>query len=83
MVVDVVINRVRSRVGCGNFELIAGRRDEPEKTSLFVTSPDCTVGIATGLNPGGGHVILLFCNSFRPALGPTQPRGQWVKEFFP
>jgi hypothetical protein len=37
MAVDVVLNRARSRVGAGNFQLIAGRRNELEKTILFVT----------------------------------------------
>jgi len=43
--------------------------------------PGSSVGIATdygldgpGSNPGGDEIF----RPFRPALGPTQPREQWV-----
>jgi hypothetical protein len=37
---------------------------------------------ALGSIPGRGK-IFLFSLTFRPALGPTQPPIQWVRELFP
>jgi hypothetical protein len=64
------------------FSLSGGHIGSQDSSVSVVTSPWARRPTNIGSSPDSDKEIHLFCPEPRPALGPTQPPSQWLREVF-